>query len=182
MLKLKSSIIVGIIALLAVNAQPKNAHESALTTLDYAEIEQLNAHYAHAIDSCADNGKEWANLFTSDGVFMYFTGKAEGREALTALAGSHHFCDLPRTPLTVRHININVMIEPSPGGAIGKSYVLFLKVGKDGRPGDIEEAGKYYDVYVTTSVGWRFKSRRYVRGLDLSLIPESELLHHPLPH
>jgi len=177
----KSLITIGTLALLAAHAQPRSIHESALTALDYAEIEQLNAHYPHAIDSCAQNGKEWADLFVPDGVFTDST-KHRGRKALAALSGSHHFCDPPRTPLTVRHININVMIEPSPGGAIGKSYVLFLKVGKDGRPGDIEEAGKYYDVYVKTSVGWRFKSRRYVRGLDLSLIPESELLHHPLPH
>jgi len=183
-LKWKSLIVIvvtaGVVSLMATYAQPKWTKEPALTALDYAEIQQLNAHYAHAIDSCAGNGEEWANLFTADGVFHYFTGTAEGREALRKVSGSRSFCAPPKNALTLRHIIVNVMIEPSSEGAIGKSYVMFANIGPDGKGGEIVGAGKYYDVYVKTPEGWRFKSRRYIIGQDVSLIPESELSHHPL--
>jgi hypothetical protein len=184
MLKWKSLVTivvtVGVVALLAVHAQPKNTKESTLTALDYAEIQQLNAHYANAFDSCADKGREWASLFTPDGVFMIgSTRKFEGREALATYAGSPRYCDPPKSALTINHVSANVMIEPSREGAIGKSYLLRVNFGQDGK-GEISEAGKYYDVYVKTAEGWRFKSRKYVMGQDVSLIPESELSHHPL--
>src|SRR6188472_1630205 len=42
----------------------------ALTALDYQEITQLINRYAYGIDTCADNGYEYADVFTPDGVFI----------------------------------------------------------------------------------------------------------------
>lgn len=172
---------LGVVSVLAAHAQPKSTKATTLTALDYAEIQQLNTHYAQALDSCADNGREWANLFTPDGVFIAYNGTTEGRKALAALAGSPQYCAPPMNPLTVNHISVNVMIEPSSEGAIGKSYLVFVDIGKDGYKGELVGAGKYYDVYVKTPEGWRIKSRTWARGQDINRIPASELLHHPLP-
>jgi len=51
---------LGVLALVALRAQPKPVKESELTALDYAEIQQLNSHYAQALDTCADKGNEFA--------------------------------------------------------------------------------------------------------------------------
>jgi hypothetical protein len=175
-------LTAGCVLLLGANFQSQKAQEPALTALDYAEIQQLNAHYANALDSCAGNGNEFARLFTPDGSFVTYNVNAEGREALAKFAGSPQYCAPPNNALTINHITVNAMIEPSPEGAIGKSYLLFVKLGKDGNNGQIIGGGKYYDVYAKTPEGWRFKSRRWVRGQDVDLIPQSELSHHPLPH
>jgi hypothetical protein len=55
---------------------------------------------------------------------------------------------------------VNHVIEPAPGGAIGRVYLV--AVGLDGVPGKVEAQGRYEDVYVKTGQGWRFKSRVHV--------------------
>jgi hypothetical protein len=46
------------------------AQSNALTALDYAEITQLINRYAYGIDTCGGNGYDYANVFTTDGVFI----------------------------------------------------------------------------------------------------------------
>jgi hypothetical protein len=41
-----------------------------LTALDYDEITQLINRYAYGIDTCGGNGYDYANVFTTDGVFI----------------------------------------------------------------------------------------------------------------
>src|SRR5690242_4221847 len=73
------------------------AQSGALSALDYQEITQLINRYAYGIDTCANNGYDYANLFTTDGVFIdrnsdagFAAGGrvlAQGRDALAALVG-----------------------------------------------------------------------------------------------
>ena len=58
------------------------------------------------------------------------------------------------------HMLVNHVIEPAPGGATGKVYLI--AVGLDGVPGKVEAQGRYDDVYVKTPQGWRFKTRTHV--------------------
>ncbi len=46
------------------------AQSGALSALDYQEITQLINRYAYGIDTCANFGYDYANVFTSDGVFI----------------------------------------------------------------------------------------------------------------
>ena len=41
-----------------------------LTALDYIKIQQLIAKYARAIDTCSNNGYDYADLYTADGAFI----------------------------------------------------------------------------------------------------------------
>src|SRR5262245_26449621 len=64
----------------------------ALTAQDYIEIQQLIAKYARAIDTCSNNGYDYADLYTADGAFIpSFEGKQlppiVGREKLAAVSG-----------------------------------------------------------------------------------------------
>jgi hypothetical protein len=82
----------------------------------------------------------------------------------------------------MHHVFVNMMIEPSAEGAIGKSYYLAVSVGETGKPGQLLDGAKVYDVYTKTPAGWRFKSRSYVHAPRTDLIPASELSRHPTSH
>jgi hypothetical protein len=142
-----------------------------LTTQDYIDIQQLAARYAFLVDTCAGGGYEFADLFTPDGEFSVSqewgvagARKTKGREALAAAAGGDGKggCVDPKTTLGygISHISVNHVITATPGGAVGKSYLLAIGVG--GSPTTIERQGGYDDVYEKTANGWRFKSRVHV--------------------
>src|SRR4030095_9107050 len=108
----------------------------ALTATDYAEIQQLSARYGQAIDSCADNGYEYARLYTPDGVFVDMWSAAgikqggtrwQGREKLREIASGANFggpgCTSTRFNGSVSHLILNLVITPSPEGARGNSYL-----------------------------------------------------------
>jgi len=175
------ALALGVVLFVAVQARSKGTKAPTLTALDYAEIEQLNAHYAHALDTCADKGNEFADLFVPDGVYDGHGHKNEGHERLAALAGGPN-CAPPKGPLNLHHVFVNTMIEPSAEGAIGKSYFLGVALGENGQTGRLTEGAKVYDVYVKTPAGWRFKSRTFVLSPQVDRIPASELSHHPLAH
>ena len=64
----------------------------ALTALDYVEIGQLVNKYARAIDTCSNNGYDYADLFTTDGYFApardgKVLTKFQGRERLAEVSG-----------------------------------------------------------------------------------------------
>src|SRR5580658_9169551 len=63
-----------------------------LTALDYVQIQQLVAGYAQAIDTCSNNGYDYADLFAPDGYFAPYTNgkvgaKWQGRERLAEASG-----------------------------------------------------------------------------------------------
>jgi len=128
--------------------------QTTLTALDYVQIGQLVASYGHALDSGfgkGENGEAYANLYTPDAEFA----GASGHAALADLARIQ-----PRGPEFVRHYLTNHVIEPMPGGAKGKEYLVVLDISETGMPGSIFLAGHYEDTYVRTADGWRFKTRR----------------------
>ena len=131
---------------------------AGLTPIDYIEIRQLVARYAYAVDTGADNGNVYASLFASDGAFADRTGReTKGRDALAALARRN-----TRGPQSAFHFIVNHVIEPTTEGAVGKEYLLQLRIGEGERPNDVFGGGHYDDIYVKTPDGWRFKRRQFV--------------------
>ncbi len=153
-------LTLGIATLVAVHAKQQGTRAattpSKLTPQDYIEIQQLVASYAYALDTGADNGYMYADLFTPDGVVFNNT---TGREKIAALARSQ-----PHGPEYVRHFLTNVVIQPSPEGATGKQYLVVIDIGENGKPSSIFLGGHYEDVYAKTPNGWRFKSRNLFRS------------------
>lgn len=135
-----------------------------LTALDYIEIEQLNRRYAWAIDTCANDGFDYADLYTADGTFIDGeTGRRwQGREQLAEAAGGNGGgCPFARMPLS--HVIVNLVVEPTADGAIGKSYLVYP--GKNGQYADEKHHGHdggYQDIYVKTAEGWRYQERVHV--------------------
>jgi SnoaL-like domain len=145
-------MLIGIVEMRA-RAQQKITGGN-LTAADYVEIQQLVARYSYAVDTHADNGYAYADLFTADGTF----GKTKGREALAELARTTQ--KDRGGPAYTRHFLTNVIIYPTPEGARGSQYLMALDVSEGGKPSSIVHGGRYEDVYVKTAAGWRFKSRQ----------------------
>jgi hypothetical protein len=146
-------LTAGVATFMGVQAQQRN---QPLTALDYAEIQQLVARYSFAIDTGADNGYAYADLFAPNGSF----GKTTGRDQLAATArpGGGHY---PRGPEFVFHYTSNHVIEATPEGARGKVYVVEVDARERGKA-LIEDGGHYEDTYVKTPQGWKFKTRSFV--------------------
>jgi uncharacterized protein (TIGR02246 family) len=158
----------------AALALPPSSHAQKpmeLTALDYVQIQQLVAKYARAIDTCSNNGYDYADLYTPDGVFLPIVGgKAapgiQGREKLAEVSGggSKGCKNVPWIEQGVHHIYVNHIITPTPDGATGTVDMMMIGLGGD--PNKIENDGYYEDVYVKTAQGWRFKQRTHHAELD----------------
>ena len=87
------AVVFGTLLLAAAVAARATAARRApvtpLTALDYIDIQQLLHRYAFALDTCSNNGYDYADLFTPDGVFYWGVGgrKSVGREQLAEAAG-----------------------------------------------------------------------------------------------
>lgn len=126
-----------------------------LTAEDYIEIQQLVVRYPYALDTGANNGFNYADLFTPDAEFTRPLTK--GRDNLAKLA-----LDQPHGPNYVRHYITNHVIEPTPDGAIGKEYLVVIDIGEAGQPSSIFVGGHYEDIYAKTAGSWRFKRREFI--------------------
>ena len=158
-----AGIVLGLATTGGVYAQRK-AQGMPLTPQDHLDIQQLVARYAYAMDTGADNGNAYADLFATDGEFVSTTGTAtQGHDALAAL-GRTGFVDGHKPANGVSHFILNHVIEPAPGGATGKEYVVLVNIGEGGKPGAewSNTGGHYEDVYVKTAQGWKFKRREFI--------------------
>ena len=158
-------------AILALPTVSRAQKPMELTALDYIQIQQLVAKYARAIDTCSNNGYDYADLYTPDGVFLPdVQGKQipgiQGREKLAEVSGggSKGCKNVPWIEQGVHHIYVNHIITPTPEGA--KGTVDMMMIGLAGDPNKIESDGYYEDTYVKTAQGWRFKERKHHALLD----------------
>lgn len=167
MLKAAGLVVVCVAAAAGVRPSAQTTRgggdTTALSALDYLEIEQLTYRYGFALDTGADNGYAYADLYTEDGTFTGTnqgpTGRTyTGRDVLAALARGGR-----RGPLWVSHYVTNVVIEPAAKGAVGRTYVAIFDIGNggNGARSRVDHGGLYNDVYVRTPRGWRFKSRTF---------------------
>jgi hypothetical protein len=155
---------VGLVALLVVVAgllsQSSKAVTGTLTTADYVEIRELYNRYNHYIDNAKDNGWAFARLFTEDAVFEtnIAVGTRKGHEELAKLArevGS-------ATKVKPNHLVTNIVIDPSPEGAVGSAYYgVIVAPHQEGKEASAKSWGIYNDRLVKTPAGWRFKSRKF---------------------
>ena len=162
-----------VLALAPAYAQEKKV--ATLTAMDYIEIQPLVNAYGQDIDTCTNNGYDYADLYTPDGVFIdkysdegFQKGglqRAKGRDELAAASwgGSKGCKDMPWNGWS--HVMTNLVITPAAEGAKGRCYLIML--GEQG-PGSVDRDGGYEDTYVKTPKGWRIKSRTHVRSKEWS--------------
>lgn len=83
-----------------------SAKEPSLTALDYEQLIQLTNRYAYGIDTCSNDGYDYADVFTPDGIFIDKNSDegfkqggrvlAKGREALATLISAADRADARR--------------------------------------------------------------------------------------
>jgi hypothetical protein len=155
-----------------IGGDTARAQGTAFTAMDYQEITQLIHRYAYGIDTCANNGYDYADVFTPDGVFIDRNSDAgfkqggrvlaKGREALaTLVGGGSRGCKTKLVWTDWSHLMLNHVITPAGDGATGRIYLVQL--GMTG-PGSVARHGGYEDVYARTPAGWRIQSRTHVRN------------------
>jgi hypothetical protein len=171
-----SSGALSLAAMLALPVASQAQKPTELTALDYIQIQQLVAKYARAIDTCSNNGYDYADLYTPDGIFLpevngkHITG-IQGREKLAEVSGggSKGCKNVGWIQQGVHHIYVNHIITPTSEGATGTVDMMMIGLGGD--PNKIESDGYYEDVYVKTAQGWRFKQRTHHALLDAGRRP-----------
>ena len=139
-----------------------------LTARDYIEIRQLIEGYPYVLDSCSNNGYDYADQYTKDGTFgvsanwgddgkVWYRGR---QELATAPCACKKVCG--PTAAGHHHLIVNMIIKPIPGGAYSRSTLLMITGGADAKSSKMQWQGGYEDTFVKTDRGWRFKSRRHV--------------------
>jgi len=160
-----AGLVLAVTALMAAQAQAP----ATLTPDDHAEIQQLYARYAHGLDTAADNGELFMRVFTTDAVLNDIDGKTyKGHQQLAGLARNG---SSGKGPANASHFIYNVLIEPAPQGAVGKSYVVVAQLATPGTPATVVTGGQYHDVLVRTPEGWRISRRIFVRANNYPTTP-----------
>lgn len=152
-------LIVSIVAVLIgghVARAQTGASLGALTAADRVEIQQLIARYSHILDDGADQGRAFASLFTPDGTLVNAGATISGQTKLAAFAAAFHAANAGASNLAT-----NMLIEPAPGGAAGKVYLVATQTTSPGAAGSIVAGGHFEDRYVKTAQGWRFERRQF---------------------
>ena len=168
-------IVLLLLALALVPHQPLRAQApAALTARDRIEINQLAARYAFALDTRANDGMAFSDLFAPDGEFVGVRGSAKGRDQLAALARSG-IITAKKPDVGVSHFGMNHVIEPAAGGAVGKEYLVIVDIAEGGKPGGgfSSIGGHYEDAYVKTAAGWRFRRRQFIPMKSVAPLPQS---------
>ena len=143
-----------LVALTVVHGQNR---ATALTALDYIQIQQVVFEAQFALLGGLDDGRLYAQQFTPNGTMNDISGTA----ALTAHAKGGR--------PGVRSLLTNVIIEPTAQGAIGRHYefmVNFVK-GRD-EPAELGTTGRYEDTFARTPAGWRIQKRVFVPSVFTS--------------
>jgi len=164
-----SAAVCGCLVVLApVRDNARAQQGTALTAMDYIEIQQLVNRLNFALDYCINGGRDFAELFIDGG--QYIIDRGDGmptvrstREELIGLASGPD-CEARKTPPSsyILHLAESLVIEPTAGGARGKSYAIYpSNMGKYYRDDVAGQLGIYHDEYVKTANGWRLRSRRH---------------------
>jgi hypothetical protein len=169
---LSAAVASGTTALIVSTPRVSAQAAPALSPADYQEIAQLTNRYAYGIDTCGNNGYDYADVFTADGEFIDKNSDAgfkaggrvlaKGREALaTLIGGGSRGCKTKLVWTDWSHIMSNLVVTPTATGATDRLYLLQMDIKG---PGTIERHGGYEDVYAKTAQGWRIRSRTHVRN------------------
>jgi hypothetical protein len=143
----------------------------ALSALDYFEIRQLYARFAHGLDSAAGSGTLFADVFTADGVYVDPAGmRHQGRDQLASLARLDP--QRRKGPTNLEHYTTSILIEERPGGtAAGKGYLMLVSPRSGSDRGGLTGAGQFRDELVRTADGWRISERTFYPTSVRSVAP-----------
>jgi len=168
-MKRQCTIVSLLVGTLAMSGHALTQEAAAVAPADWVAIQQLVNRLSFAVDYCGRGGQEFADLFIEGGYYVIDQGDGmpttiATRDGLIGLAGGPG-CEGNRTPPTsyIRHLSVALVVERTDYGARGKSYAIYPSNQGHRLSDEVEgQLGVYYDEYVKTAEGWRFRSRRHV--------------------
>jgi hypothetical protein len=111
----------------------------SLTVEDRVQIHDLHARYAYAFDGA--DADAWAAVFTDDGRFA-----PPGLDAVVGTEALHGFISArSRDAPGMRHLVVNILVEPDGDAARGRAYFLASPLGGAGKFG-LRNSGRSADV------------------------------------
>ncbi len=147
----------------------QTAAAPALSAQDQLDIRALIDRYPHLLDTCRNNGKDYADMFTADATFgvskEFGTAKIwfRGREQLRRAGGGTDSGCRPRQLQGYGfHLPINPMITATPTGAHAITTLLTITNDTNNRGDVVHWEGWYEDTFEKTAGGWKFKTRVHV--------------------
>jgi hypothetical protein len=134
-----------------------------VSTEDYVEIQQLYAHYCHALDT--GNPEAVARCWTKDGEMTRGYGPGQATADRTPTKGySMGYAMGGVGGGGTRHMCTNLVITKTPEGAKGSVYLLLYA--STTTPPSFVEVAIMDDTLVKSSEGWKFKKRVVWRDDD----------------
>jgi len=125
-----------------------------LTAQDRAEILELIAQYAWALDT--DAPAAVGELFTADGIFDGVSGMYEGRSRVVEMASKSRVHDAPHL---VQHWVTNSIFDGNGTHCVVKSMCMGPSVVDDAAT--LAFVGTYLDSCVRVDGKWKFARRRW---------------------
>jgi len=130
-----------------------------VSTDDFVEIQQLYAHYCHALDT--GNPEAVAHCWTKDGEMTRGHGPGETNADRKPTSGYSMGFAMGGGG---RHMNTNLVVTKTPEGAKGSVYLLLYSARTT--PDSFTEVAIMDDTLVKTPEGWKFKKRVVWRDDD----------------
>ncbi len=144
----------------AVSAKPgikKGSHVN-LSPEDYIEILHLQSEYPRDVDAGSVRDASW--MFSKDARSVISGAPMTKPEDFKSFYSTLVAPDGQAKKGGNRHFNTSPIIVGLPDGtARGSSYMLGVSTKEKGARPSIDLMGKYEDLYVKTSEGWRIKER-----------------------
>ena len=126
------------------------------------EIQDLISKYSVFVDD--RKLSQVVDLFVEDG-YVSVTGKVvtngliEMRGHAEIAAWLNRLTDNGKGGPVGKHCLSNMLVTINANTASSQTDMMFVKQAADGRRWDVWELARYYDEFVRTPSGWRFKSR-----------------------
>jgi hypothetical protein len=156
-----SGVVLVTLAAVGAGLYAQQKSSPKLSAEDRVEIRELYSRYAVYR---GENMPEFADIWTEDAIFDQSTTAPPLRSRKAIVEGAAKTYNSGFFALR-RPWAVNILIDPSPEGAVGTAYFAMVKGGAQaGQPSEIEFTGIYHDVFVKTRDGWKFKSRVFRRG------------------
>ena len=133
-----------------------------VSTDDFVEIQQLYAHYCHALDT--GNPEALTRCWTKDGEMGRGYGPGQANVDRTPSSGYAMGSAMSGSSGGSRHMVTNLVITKTPEGAKGSAYLLLYT--STTTPSSFVSLSIYDDTLVKTSEGWKFKKRVVWRDDD----------------
>jgi hypothetical protein len=170
----KLFLLVGAIGLwMMTGMQAEQGKVPTLSAQDYADIQLLYANYPHGFDSKVDDGGLYLSVFTDTATFTDQRDRvASGRAGLDERY-AHSQTGKPN-PISIGHSTWNILVDPAPWGAVGRSYTGGGRFNTPGTPASTGLVGEYVDVIVKTAQGWRFQQRMFREHFIRTATPQRE--------